>query len=173
MLKIFLFSLFFCPKLSFTQDTIDNTGSKISSEDARAVLDHHNKIRNDLHIPPLSWNAEVAAYAQEWADSLTTFHNCNLIHRENTRGYGENLYGGGSAESSKPIDASLAWYSEIQQYTYVRLDENNWYNTGHYTQMIWKNTKEVGVGIGTCPAGGVIIVANYNPTGNYMGEYPY
>ena len=173
MLKIFLFILFFCPKLSFTQDTIDNTGSKISSEDARAILDHHNKVRNDLKIPPLSWNADLAAYAQEWADSLATFYNCNLTHRENVRGYGENLYGGGSAESAKPIDASLAWYSEIQQYTYVKLDENNWYNTAHYTQMIWKDTKEAGLGMATCPNGNVVIVANYSPAGNFSGEFPY
>jgi pathogenesis-related protein 1 len=176
MLKIFLFSLLFCPTLSFTQSTIDNTGSKISSKDAGAILDHHNKIRNDLQIPPLSWNAALAAYAQNWADSLATSYSCNLKHRDqggNTPGYGENLFGGSSAESFKPIDASLAWYSEIQQYTYAKLDENNWYNTAHYTQMIWKNTKEVGVGIAACPAGGVIVVANYNPPGNYMGEFPY
>ena len=177
MLRIFLFSLLFCPKVSFTQNIIDKTGSKISSQDARAILDHHNKIRNDLHIPLLSWSADLAAYAQDWADSLATSYNCKLIHRKNQEGnareYGENLYWGSSGGSIKPIDASLAWYSEIQQYTYAKLDENNWHNTAHYTQMIWKNTKEVGVGIATCPAGGVIIVANYNPPGNYMGEYPY
>jgi hypothetical protein len=39
--------------------------------------------------------------------------------------------------------------------------------------MIWKNTKEIGVGIATCPAGGLIVVANYNPPGNFMGEFPY
>jgi uncharacterized protein YkwD len=177
MLKIFLFSLLFCPKLSCAQATIDNTGSKIYTEDDRAILDHHNKIRNDLNIPPLTWSTDLEAYAQDWADSLATSYNCNLMHRENqgenTQGYGENLYGGSSAESFKPIDASLAWYSEIQQYTYVKLDENNWHNTAHYTQMIWKNTKEVGVGIATCPAGGIIVVANYNPPGNYVDEYPY
>ena len=177
MLKIFLISLLFCPKLSFTQGTIDNTGSKISSEDARAILDHHNKIRSDLHIPPLSWSAHLAAYAQDWADSLATSYNCKLIHRqnrgENTQGYGENLFEGSSAELFKPIDASLAWYGEIRQYTYVKIDEDNWYKTAHYTQMIWKNTKEVGVGVATCASGGVIVVANYNPPGNYMGEYPY
>ena len=40
--------------ISFTQGTIDTTGSKISSEDAQAVLDHHNKARSDLGIPPLT-----------------------------------------------------------------------------------------------------------------------
>ncbi len=177
MFKMFLFNLLLFPMLSFSQDTITNTGSKISPADAMAILAHHNKIRNDLNIPPLRWSAELAAYAQDWADTLASSYNCSLVHRqnqgENTQGYGENLFGGSSSESFKPMDASLAWYSEIQQYTYGKLDENNWSNTGHYTQMIWKNTNEMGVGMATCPGGGVIVVANYNPPGNFMGEAPY
>jgi hypothetical protein len=39
--------------------------------------------------------------------------------------------------------------------------------------MVWKNSKEMGLGIATCPTGEVIIVANYNPAGNYVGQYPY
>ena len=87
--------------------------------------------------------------------------------------YGENIFGGSSAEAFKPLDASIAWYNEIQKYTYSKLGESNWAETAHYTQMIWKNTKEIGVGISACPAGGVVVVANYNPAGNYSGEYPY
>ncbi|MEI6088085.1 MAG: CAP domain-containing protein [Bacteroidota bacterium] len=45
--------------------------------------------------------------------------------------------------------------------------------SGHYTQMVWKNTKEVGVGVSTCPNGAIIIVANYFPAGNYMRQFPY
>jgi pathogenesis-related protein 1 len=172
MLKIFLFSLLFFPKLSFSQDTINNTGSKISSEDAQAILDHHNKIRNDLNIPPLSWSAELASYAQAWADSLASSDNCTLQHREHPS-FGENLYMASSSESFKPVSASLAWYSEIEKYTYSKIGEGNWQSSLHYTQMIWKNTKELGVGMATCPNGNVIVVANYSPSGNYSGEYPY
>jgi hypothetical protein len=39
--------------------------------------------------------------------------------------------------------------------------------------MVWKNTTHVGVGIGVCKSGEILIVANYNPPGNYMGEKPY
>lgn len=162
------------PMLSFGQATIGTTGSNLSPEDAQAVLDHHNKIRNDLGIPPLTWSEEVAAYAQAWADTLANSNDCNLIHHENSdKGYGENLFGGSSAESFKAIDASLAWYSEKEKYTYSKVGDGNWIETGHYTQMIWKNTKEVGVGIATCPSGGVVVVANYSPAGNFSGEFPY
>jgi hypothetical protein len=40
--------------------------------------------------------------------------------------------------------------------------------------MVWKNTKELGMGIGICPEGYVtVIVANYNPSGNIIGQFPY
>ncbi len=172
MFKIFLLCLLLSPVLSFAQATIDPTGSKISPEDANAVLGHHNKIRNDLGIPPLTWSTELAAYAQNWADSLANFNDCNIKHRDDPM-YGENIFGGSSSEAFKPIDASIAWYNEIQKYTYSKLGESNWAETAHYTQMIWKNTKEMGVGIATCPGGGIVVVANYNPAGNYSGEYPY
>ena len=173
MLKIFLLCMLLSPMISFTQGTIDTTGSNISSEDAQAVLDHHNKARNDLGIPPLTWSAEVAAYAQEWADSLANTNDCQLKHRDNRqKGYGENVFGG-SSTSFKPLDASMAWYNEIKNYTYAKVDDSNWAKASHYTQMIWKNTKEVGLGMATCPGGAVVVVANYNPAGNYSGEFPY
>ena len=178
MLKVFLFCLL-SPMISFTQETIDSTGrraidttgSKISPEDARAVLDHHNKARNDLGIPPLTWSAELAAYAQVWADSLANTNDCNLKHRDNReKGYGENIFAGSSG--FKPLDASIGWYNEIKNYTYGKIDESN-SNAWHYTQMIWKNTKETGLGMATCPNGNVVVVANYSPAGNFSGEIPY
>jgi pathogenesis-related protein 1 len=39
--------------------------------------------------------------------------------------------------------------------------------------MVWKETTHVGMGIAICKNGGMIIVANYNPAGNYIGEKPY
>lgn len=172
MLKILLFSLLLLPMLSFSQDTTNSTGSNISSEDAREILDHHNKIRNDLNIPPLSWSAKLASYAQEWADSLISSGNCTLQHREHAL-FGENIYMASSSESFKPVSASLAWYAEKEKYTYSKIGEGDWQSSLHYTQMIWKNTTEMGAGMATCANGGVIVVANYSPSGNYSGEYPY
>jgi hypothetical protein len=39
--------------------------------------------------------------------------------------------------------------------------------------MVWKSTKQVGIAVSKCDDGAIIIVANYNPTGNFMGETPY
>ena len=143
-------------------------------QDAQAVLDHHNKVRADVSVPPLTWSAALAAYAQQWADSLAYTNDCKMKHRDNRAvGYGENIFWGSSAQLYTPLDASIAWYGEEKQYKYRAIEQSTWFNSGHYTQMIWKNTQQIGVGISACPDGGIIIVANYYPAGNRMGQYPY
>ncbi len=173
MLNLLFCCLLLWPVLAPGQSTIDNTGSNISKEDAQAVLDLHNKIRADLGIPPLTWSTDVAAFAQQWADSLANFNDCNIKHHSNELGYGENIFGGSSADLFKGIDAANSWYQEKEKYTYSRLGEGNWFETGHYTQMIWKTTTQVGLGMATCPSGGVVVVGNYSPAGNISGDYPY
>ena len=47
---------------------------------------------------------------------------------------------------------------------------------GHYTQMVWQNTREIGCGTAPPGAGGLhysILVCRYDPPGNYRGQYPY
>jgi hypothetical protein len=42
---------------------------------------------------------------------------------------------------------------------------------GHFTQMIWASTKQLGLGKARSRAGRVIVVANYHPPGNVSGAY--
>lgn len=155
--------------------SIGNTGSAVSKSEAQEALDFHNQVRNDVGAPPLSWSAELSEYAQEWADFLAK-KGCELEHRSslgrNPKNYGENLYGGRGGVRTA-LDASKAWYSEIKDFKNVVLNSSNWYNTGHYSQMVWRNTSQVGIGSAKCPNGAYIIVANYNPPGNYMGQKAY
>ena len=37
---------------------------------------------------------------------------------------------------------------------------------GHYTQIVWAATKEVGCGMSVCPTLGQVWVCNYRPAGN-------
>lgn len=167
----------FCFQYSIAQEMILNTGSRISAKDAQELLEHHNKVRKEVGTKPLIWSSKLSAYAQEWANYLAEESNCKMIHRnspgQNNKLYGENIFWGSSAKYFTTLDASQEWYNEIKLYTYNQVTEKNWEPTGHYTQMIWKDTKEVGVGVSICPNGAIIIVANYYPAGNYLHQYPY
>jgi hypothetical protein len=43
---------------------------------------------------------------------------------------------------------------------------------GHYTQVVWSGTRELGCGVARSPSR-EIWVCNYNPPGNYIGQRPY
>lgn len=43
--------------------------------------------------------------------------------------------------------------------------------TGHFTQVVWKDSKELGVGCTKAKNGKIYVVANYYPPGNYIGCY--
>ncbi len=162
-------ALLFLFIFSDAQQVPDTTGSSFSQDEAQQALDFHNKVRSDIGAPPLQWSAALAAVAQKRANDNAS-NNCSTSHAET--GYGENLFWGVGANFTA-LDASKAWYSEIQKYTYGPLTENNWEATGHYTQMVWSTTRQLGMGIATCANGTIIIAANYAPRGNIMGQKPY
>lgn len=148
-----------------------DTGSDVPQAQAQLALDFHNQKRRDVGSPPLQWSTELAAYAQKWANQLANDNHCQLDHTVDNK-YGENLFGG-SGTTYTALFASQDWYSEKQKYTYGILTDANWYAMGHYTQMVWKNTTQVGIGQANCAGGGSVIAAEYHPPGNYMGEKPY
>ncbi len=158
------------------QTVPEKTGSKISCADAQALLDHHNKVREDVGSPPLEWSAELAEFAQEWADYLAAT-GCSMKHRPKEgkwkQKYGENIFWGGSSAYFTPLDASKSWYSEIKAYHNEAISHDNYKKFGHYTQMVWKSTTHVGVGVAICRNGAILVVANYYPPGNYIGQKPY
>ncbi len=172
----FLFAAIMLLLFNIQAQTVpDFTGSNVTKEEAQEALDYHNKVRGDVNVKGLEWSAELAKYAQEWADHLAS-QGCDMQHRpydgEWSQKYGENIFWGMGADY-KALDASESWYSEIKDYKHEPLNDSNWYNTGHYTQMVWYNTTQVGIAVAKCNDGGIIIVANYNPPGNYMGESAY
>lgn len=107
--------------------------------------------------------------------------------------YGENLYYSYNSDPSvtaKASDACDSWYNEIKYFTFGReplstragmifvcfFSSCGIFNSsdavsGHFTQLIWKDTSEVGMGIARSRTGKQYIVANYNPPGNYIGRY--
>jgi uncharacterized protein YkwD len=133
---------------------------------AHDILAAHNEIRANVHVPPLRWSDRLAAHAQEWADHL--LHEKQFYHRPRPI-FGENLFeiAGGHALA---VDVVSAWASEARDYSYRA-------NTcsgvcGHYTQVIWSHTREVGCAVAR-DSRQEVWVCNYDPPGNWIGERPY
>jgi len=62
------------------------------------------------------------------------------------------------------------WYGEYSAYNFDHPTFSS--NTGHFTQMVWKNSAQLGVGVAYSKTKHVFyIVANYNPPGNIQKAF--
>ncbi len=70
----------------------------------------------------------------------------------------------------KGQDVTDAWYSEIDAYDFGKGEFST--TTGHFTQLVWKGTTDVGFGFASNAAGTAnYVVARYSSAGNYAGEF--
>ena len=117
-------------------------------------------------LPPVTWSSSAQASAQAWANHLRDTNSCGLSH-ENQSSYGENLAAG---TNLTPTGAVEMWASEQSNYAYGDSYQSA---TGHYTQLVWRDSVEIGCGMARCGERIVVISCRYSPPGNFMGEMPY
>jgi uncharacterized protein YkwD len=130
------------------------------------MLQAHNSIRRKLDLPPLAWSDPLAARARGWAQSLLARNR--FLHNPKSP-YGENLFDitGSHASSEQVVNV---WAAESRDYDYR---SNRCHGTcGHYTQIIWRDTKEVGCGVAR-DVRREVWVCEYNPPGHWIGQRPY
>jgi pathogenesis-related protein 1 len=147
-------------------------GGGVPDAQASAFLLVHNQARAAVGVPPLSWSTKLAAHAQQWANHLASLSISQVQgnpHRPNGI-YGEN-FAGGTAGGYTPADGARQWLDEKSVYRHGPYNGSG--ATGHYTQMVWRGTTEVGYGVATSRDGWTYVVANYSPAGNTPGQRPY
>lgn len=86
--------------------------------------------------------------------------------------YGENIFQSQDPnlnDSDAAIQATQYWYKESSKYDYNNPGFSA--TTGHFTQVVWKSTQKLGIGIGRS-SGGTYVCGSYDPRGNVDGEYP-
>jgi hypothetical protein len=163
----------------------------------------HNDQRNGSSPPvpapnpplaPMCWLNSVASTAQGWANM------CQWAHNPGNGSLGENIYGiCGDQRATAASGAVASWASEQANYTYASSGGGtcagcNLYDSCglgsnctstcclHYTQVVWRSSVRLGCGIqlcnSTCPFNGsfpnwTIVVCNYQPGGNFIGQSPY
>jgi hypothetical protein len=69
-------------------------------------------------------------------------------------------------------DFAKMWYDEIKDYDWANPGKSiNSNAIGHFTQVVWKGSTQLGCGIGVTTGNSVYGVCNYSPAGNYLGQY--
>jgi hypothetical protein len=176
-MRIFLMALLVFYSINASAQSIPAiTRSNFKASEAKIFLDHHNKVRAEVGVDKLSWSSSLSNYAQSWANQLAD-KKCKIKHSEcrDETGtvLGENIFWGSSSAVYGTLDASKSWYEEKADYNGARIGETRGKMVGHYTQMVWSSTREVGAGVAHCPSGAIIVVASYHPAGNMVGSVPY
>ncbi len=92
------------------------------------------------------------------------------------KGVGENIWMSSSTENVNPVasadSAVRTFYNEIKDYNFTTNDARegkDFYSIGHFTQVIWDTSTELGIGFALGKEGNVI-VALYRRPGN-SAEY--
>jgi uncharacterized protein YkwD len=141
----------------------------------------HNQVRDDVQtsdpLPFMTWNDDLAATAAAWAaQCVDQDAPIGLIDHNDGRSdghpyyVGENIYGSGGTATAQ--GAVTSWASERVNYTYPTGCAQGKV-CGHYTQIVWRTSIELGCAVGDCPGQfGNSIVCNYGPGGNSGGP-PY
>jgi hypothetical protein len=159
--------------------TASNNTGNTQGIDFKGILAVHNQERAAVGVPHLTWSDSLATSAQTWADQLLA--TGELEHSTCCgafKDYGENLaYAGPPGYKTQPRLAQ-SWADEKKDY--VPCNPCDYSKTGHYTQMVWKDTKQVGCGFASGPGGAYakyggtdILVCQYTPPGNSNSQPPF
>ncbi|KAI9158977.1 Protein PRY2 [Paramyrothecium foliicola] len=124
-----------------------------------AILNSTNTFRTQHNASDLSWNDTLAEFAVDYLEEA----DCEFEHSGGP--YGENL-----AIGYPNTTASIeAWGNERDKYDFgdAEFDEE----TGHFTQLVWKNTTDVGCGRRLCGERGWYLACEYWPRGNVAEQF--
>lgn len=139
------------------------------------ILAAHNQERQALGLEPLRWNPALVESAQEWADHLAATGRFEHAPENRYAPEGENLWAGTKGFYS-PEARVDAWVREKKYFRQGLFPNNSTTghvgDVGHYTQLVWRATREVGCASATS-AREDILVCRYAEAGNYRGERPF
>lgn len=140
------------------------------------MLNKHNYYRAQHQVGNLALLSALTTMAQASANDMAaknTFEHTGKTYNGNY--CGENLYKCWTTASScisTGEEAVVDWYNEISAYNFNKQGFSS--ETGHFTQVVWKNTKNLGCGVANGKDGSwttTTVVCNYYPGGNYLGQF--
>ncbi|KAK0473972.1 PR-1 protein [Armillaria novae-zelandiae] len=159
--------LFFDGEFEFDMDE-DAVNGAILEDWKTSVVRQHNAYRAQYGAAPLTWSDALYPGTLQWASQ------CKFQHSNGQGKYGENLAAGTGA-SYGFSDGLKSWMDEASKYDYNHPGFSS--ATGHFTQVVWKSSKQVACAIANCKGGTIFqqpskyIVCRYSPPGNFVGRF--
>ncbi|MCH9740615.1 MAG: hypothetical protein K0U38_07225 [Epsilonproteobacteria bacterium] len=171
-------------EVKYENDTTEEVNTLTPTQ--KAVLERHNDKRHNYFVDAdLSYSLELEKAAQVYANTLAKSGEFEHDPNNQINGYGENLYAHSQNEVPTINDAITPWFDDEEPYYHYEdgsCEEGTFANgqtilCGHYTQVLWQESREVGCAwtqyqTGTFE-GGYVYVCKYKKAGNVVGEKPY
>ncbi|KAM4835042.1 cysteine-rich secretory protein 2 isoform 1-T3 [Thomomys bottae] len=146
----------------------------------REIINKHNDLRRSVkpqasNMLKMQWSIDATGNAQKWANKCTLEHSNAEDRKTNTK-CGENLYM--SSDPTSWTEVVQNWFSEGDGFVYGTGPKTSNTPVGHYTQLVWYSSYQVGCGIAYCPGQETLkyyYVCQYCPAGNNlsMKNNPY
>ena len=168
-------------KVHINKNVLINNDSKLIKENLPIVDNNKSDIINrifNMHLElrkmhgcskDLIHDKDLDDLAQKRAEKLLSSKS-EIFSEDlyNKEVLGENILI--SDKILEPEEICNKWYNEGLDYNY---EKNKFQKgTGHFTQLIWKNTKKIGFGLGIKDdQSKMVVVAYYYPAGNIFGEF--
>jgi len=136
----------------------------------KQCLEAHNLHREDHQVEPLQFAEDLHHQAQAWAEQLAS--QDKLEHSVSDGQYGENVAMKFSSSSDFVYTGGMAtdqWYSELDMYDFQ--GPENQLRCGHFSQVVWKSTREAGFGQARAASGKMYVVGQYRPPANFQNEW--
>ncbi|RMZ79802.1 hypothetical protein DV738_g3201, partial [Chaetothyriales sp. CBS 135597] len=147
---------------------------------AKPILDAHNIHRANHSVVNLQWNHTMEQTAKQISETCVYAHSS----KAGDGIFGQNIGAGFAADNIAAMVGDAMYNDEIELYPGPygnEPDMTSFESWGHYTQIVWSDTTDVGCWTTDCSATGLANVApevgpqftvcNYYPPGNIVGDF--
>ncbi|XP_031401555.1 STS14 protein isoform X2 [Punica granatum] len=139
---------------------------------SQEFLEAHNDARSGVGVGPLKWSQALANLTSLLVRYQRDKMGCQFANLTAGKYGGNQLLASGQAVA--PRAAVEEWVKEKSFYNHADNSCAPNRQCGVYTQVVWRNSMELGCAQATCPKDQTsLTICFYNPPGNVVGERPY